>query len=72
MTRRTIEEVADGFDTELKPVVVYQAKNDSDTKTMTFRLRATSHEKTLRDDDVNQLLDSAVDRLKQHLDIVRV
>lgn len=49
----------DELDTKLSPVAIYQAENDATSKTITLRLTVTSHEKTLRDDDVSQLLEGA-------------
>lgn len=43
----------------LQPVDIYQKEDDSNHKQMTFRLRVASYDKTLKREEVNQLLDNA-------------
>lgn len=60
------------LDTELTPVTIYQSDDDKGSKTITLRLKVTSHERTLRDSDVSELLEHAANEIKQHLDATRV
>lgn len=62
----------DELDTKLAPVTIYQAESDTTSKTITLRLTVTSHEKTLRDDDVSQLLDSAAHVTSQQVGAERI
>lgn len=44
----------------LEPVTIYAPDGDTQTKTITLRLTATSHESTLRDEDVTQIVEKVV------------
>lgn len=52
------EQAGEAIATNLDPVTIYQPENET-TKTVTLRLTATSHERTLRDEDVKPLLEHA-------------
>ena len=56
-----IERAEEALSIRLEPVTIYQPENES-TKTVTFRLTATSYERTLRDEDVKPLLEHAAGR----------
>lgn len=53
----TVNEVLAGsdFESEIEPLDIYH-KDDSETKNITFRMRVTSHERTLTSDDMAQLV----------------
>ncbi len=50
------------LDIKISPVSIYQSSENSSTKTMTLRFTVTSHERTLKDDDVKQIVDAAAKR----------
>lgn len=62
---------AEGLAIQLSPSSIYQADNEGEHKTITLRVRATSHSGTLRDSDVNILLDAAAEHAKQTVGAVR-
>ncbi len=45
----------------ISPVSIYQSENDVSTKTVTLRIKVTSHDRTLREDDVTKLVEAAGD-----------
>lgn len=53
-----VRRVADTFEGSVvvRPVSIYQAGNDATTKTLTFRLTCTSHERTLADGDISPIV----------------
>lgn len=55
-----------------EPISIYQAEEDSSHKTISFRLRATNYERTLKDDDVTKIMDTIADLAAQKIDAVRV
>lgn len=58
-----LAEIADEkLQTELQPIDIYQK---DDTKHFTFRLTAVHHQKTLQSQEINGLLDSLAERVKQ-------
>ncbi len=52
---RQITDNAD-FDIDVQPVAIYQSESDQTTKTLTFRLIFTSHDKTLTDADIKPIM----------------
>lgn len=56
----------------LEPVDIYQSEEDADHKNVTFRLSIASHERTLTDKEVNNLLDNIADKAKQELKAERI
>lgn len=52
-----LNEKAAHLDTAVVPTAIYQAEGDTSTRTVTYRVTVTSHEKTLRDSDVSPLID---------------
>lgn len=62
----------DELDVKLAPVTIYQAENDTVSKTITLRLQVTSHHKTLRDKDVGVLLETAAAEAATHLGAERI
>ena len=56
----------------LEPVDIYQSEQDADHKNVTFRLSIASHERTLTDKEVNNLLDNIADKAKQELKAERI
>lgn len=57
---------------EAEPVTIYQAKDDDAAKTITLRLKFTSHSKTLRDQDVNTLIEQASQKIAGTLQAERI
>ncbi|MEO5499158.1 MAG: phenylalanine--tRNA ligase subunit beta, partial [Candidatus Saccharimonadales bacterium] len=47
------------------PISIYQSKDDTSTKTITYRLEVTSNHQTLTDSDVSYLLDTFADAAKR-------
>lgn len=56
-----------GMTAELSPVAVYQSKNDLSTKTITFRIKVTSFDRTLREEEVTSLVRTVAEAAKQAL-----
>jgi phenylalanyl-tRNA synthetase beta chain len=56
----------------LSPVDIYQRPDDQDHKQITLRLSIASYERTLTDDEVNQLLNSVAEAAKEQLHAERV
>lgn len=56
----------------LEPLDIYQSEEDMDHKNVTFRLSIASHERTLTDKEVNNLLDSIATNAKQELKAERI
>ncbi len=54
------------------PVDIYQASAQASHKHITLRLTITAHDRTLKADAVNQLLDLAADEARQKLDAERI
>ncbi len=50
---------AHGIDVMISPVSIYQSDTDATTKTTTFHISFTSHDKTLSDKEIVPLIDSA-------------
>jgi len=53
-------------------VTIYQAADDSTTKTVTFRIHVVSHKRTLQDKDVTKILDSVAVKAKQAIAAERI
>lgn len=60
------------IDLHVSPVTIYQPSDESSTKTITLRVRATSAERTLREDEVTALLDVASQALGDSVSAVRI
>lgn len=60
--------VAEDVDIEVAPVTIYQASADAQVKTVTFRIRVTSHERTLTGDEVNTLIQEVTSKTCASLD----
>jgi len=56
----------------LVPLDIYQRDDDHDHKQVTFRLSIASYEKTMRDTEVNALLDSVAEAARQSLGAERI
>lgn len=56
----------------LSPLSIYQPRDSHDTKTITFRIKVTSQDRTLTDADASALLDGAADLAKIKLNAERV
>jgi phenylalanyl-tRNA synthetase beta chain len=71
--RAALEVLAEAdFDTVLSPVSIYQSKDDAASKTITLRLVTTSHLKTLKDSDINELLSVVSRRTHEVLGAERI
>jgi len=70
VVRESLEEGALTID--ISPVTIYQPADDASTKTVTFRVKVTSLEKTLREDEVTALVDKVAVVAKQSLKAERV
>ena len=57
---------------QLMAVGIYQKKDDTTLKNITLRLSIASHEKTMTDSEVTQILDHAVDATKETLSAKRI
>lgn len=57
-----VEAKADDAKIIIEPTTIYQPEDDSSHKTITYRITATSHSRTLTDDDLRVMLDHAVDQ----------
>ena len=55
-----------------EPVTIYQANDDKRFKTITFRVRVTSQEQTLKDSDVTKILDQVAAAAKSSVDAERI
>ena len=56
----------------VQPLDIYQKADDTGHRHMTFRVEIASYEKTLRDTEVNQLLDTVASAAQQHFGAERV
>ena len=65
-------QVDQSLDIKLEPVTMYQANDDKETKTISFRLTVTSHEKTLSDDDVRAIVEQMTQAASQQYGAVVV
>lgn len=63
---------ASQLDVSVAPIAVYQPVEDISTKTFSFRLKVTSHERTLRDEEVTTLLDTVAEAAKQSVAAERI
>ena len=52
-----LSEEAHDIEIKIEPVSIYQANDDTATKTTTLHITFTHHEKTLRDEDIKPLMD---------------
>lgn len=62
---------ASEFQVDVSPLTIYRPENETMT-TYSFRLKVTSHERTLRDDEVVALLDQVAQSAKQTIDAERI
>lgn len=60
--------MSSGLEFELSPIDIYMPK-DSMQKNVTFRIRLTSHEKTLSGADVSRVISDVVEKVESDLDI---
>lgn len=63
---------ADDIKIEVTPVTVYQSNSDMQQKTITFRVRATSYQRTLQDADVSKILDRVAQISKDSIGAERI
>ena len=56
-TWAALAEKADGLHIKIEPMSIYQAPDDSSSKTTTFHITFTNHERTLTDADIKPLMD---------------
>jgi phenylalanyl-tRNA synthetase beta chain len=56
----------------LQPLGIYQAQDDAAHKNISFRLTVTSYRKTLKDSEVNELLESAAQAAQQAVGAERI
>lgn len=66
VVENTVQLTADSLDYKLSPISIY-APDDNNSKTITFRLTVTSHDKTLTDNDLRPIIDSIAGDAKQSL-----
>ena len=55
-----------------EPVIIYQANDDMRFKTITFRVKVTSYEQTLKDSDVTKILDQVAAAAKSSVGAERI
>lgn len=65
--RESLLKNSDEIKTDISPVTIYQPENDRSTKTITLRIKATSFDRTLREDEVTSLVTTAAEAAKQQL-----
>ncbi len=58
--------------TQLSPIDIYQAGDDTTHRNLTFRLTVASYERTLTDDEINKLLTACAAKLKTEINADRV
>lgn len=63
---------APDLDIIMSPVSIYQSETDDSHKTITLRVKATSHERTLKEDEVSAMLDKAASAANTQLSAERV
>ncbi len=67
LTQAITEQTPEHTDWSLEPLDIYQKTDDADHKQLSFRLRITSHDRTLVAQEVNSLLDAAAQKVQvQH------
>lgn len=60
------------FTVDITPLAIYQPTDDTSTRTYSFRLQVTSHDRTLREDEVTALLDKVGAAAEQAVNAERV
>lgn len=66
---RAIQQLSTDIETRISPVTLYQAPGDTASKTVTLRIRAISHERTLTVDEVTNLVETAAAQARETLGI---
>lgn len=69
---KVIQKNAAELSVEVSPVTIYQPKDDTSQKTITFRLKVTSYDRTLREEEVTRLLDTVATYTNQELSAERI
>lgn len=67
-----MQSASEGIELQVSPVTIYQPADDNSIKTITLRVRATSHERTLREDEVTALLDVAAHAASDNVSATRI
>lgn len=67
-----VRTAGNGLQLVVQPVTIYQSPDDTASKTITLRITATSHERTLREDDVSSLLAAAATAAHEQLGAERI
>lgn len=70
--RASLDEQANGIVIDVTPVSIYQAAEDTATKTTTFHVVFTSHDRTLTDEDVKPHMDHMAARALSLLNAERI
>jgi phenylalanyl-tRNA synthetase beta subunit len=70
--RASLDEQANGIAIDMTPVSIYQATEDTATKTTTFHIVFTSYDRTLTDDDVKPHMDHVAARAHSLLNAERI
>lgn len=68
VVRSAIAERATDLAVKIEPLTIYQSEEAKQSKTITFRISATSQQRTLTDDDVKVLLDYAAAQAARAVD----
>lgn len=66
--RAALQQEANDVQTAITPIAIYQAVPEDGAKTVTLRIKVTSHERTLTIDEVTQIIDIVTKQAKQTLD----
>lgn len=64
--------IPDDTTVTIEPVSIYQAGDNTDSKTVSLRLTVTSYQKTLRDSDVSSLLNAVGEAAAEKLDAKKI
>ena len=68
IAQKTLQKnISDDTVVTIEPVSIYQADDDTDSKTVSLRLKVTSYQKTLRDSDVSPLLNAVAKAASEKL-----
>ncbi|HTK39654.1 MAG TPA: phenylalanine--tRNA ligase subunit beta [Patescibacteria group bacterium] len=72
LANQTAMQAIEAATIDISPVSIYSASDDAHTKTITLRLRVTSHERTLREDEVSAVLEAVARAAHDQLNASRV
>ena len=67
-----LTEEAHDIEMKIEPVSIYQADDETDTKTTTLHITFTHHDKTLRDEDIKPLMDHVASVALRDLNVERI